>query len=32
VEKRNVENEDIEDHDEDMESIDMNLEKEGTYY
>ena len=32
MEKRNVENEDIEDHDEDMESIDMNLEKEGTYY
>ena len=32
MENRNDENEDIEDHDEDKESINMELDKEGTYY
>ena len=32
MEKRNDEKEDIEEHDEDMDSIEMKLDKEGTYY
>ena len=32
MEKRNDEKEDIEEHDEDMEDIDMGSDKEGTYY
>ena len=32
MENRNDENEDIEDHDEDKESINVELDKEGTYY
>ena len=32
MENRNDENGDIEDHDEDKESIRMELDKEGTYY
>ena len=32
MEKRKVENEDNEDHDEDIESMNMELDKEGTYY
>ena len=32
MENRNDENEDIEDHDEDKENINMKLDKEGTYY
>ena len=32
MEKRKVENGDNEDHDEDIEIINMELDKEGTYY
>ena len=32
MEKRKVENEDNDDHDEDIESMNMKLDKEGTYY
>ena len=32
MEKRNDENEDIEVHDEDMDDINLKLDKEGTYY
>ena len=32
MEKRKVENEDNEDHDEDEEGINVELDKEGTYY
>ena len=32
MEKRKVENEDNEDHDEDIEGINVELDKEGTYY
>ena len=32
MEKRKDEKEDIEEHDEDMDSIEMKLDKEGTYY
>ena len=32
MEKRNDENEDIEEHDEDTDDVEMKLEKVGTYY
>ena len=32
MEKRNDEKEDIEEHDEDIDDIDMKSDKEGTYY
>ena len=32
MEKRNDEKEDIEEHDEDMDDIEMESDKEGTYY
>ena len=32
MEKRNDENEDIEEHDKDMDNNDMELDKESTYY
>ena len=32
MEKRKVENEDNEDHEEDIEGINVELDKEGTYY
>ena len=32
MEKRNDEKEDIEEHDEDMDDVEIELDKEGTYY